>query len=134
VYQIQDGPRSGSQLLHRPLRYSEMQALFSPRLLALALDRHYRGDQALAVERDGKVIGAIWSAAEQRRSIVTGGYPCPSALGPVYYHPVVVQGEDIQQVALGVADGKSVVVSSRPLEGEEIRESHTFQADLWFHL
>jgi CelD/BcsL family acetyltransferase involved in cellulose biosynthesis len=134
VYQIQDEPQSGSQLLHRPLRYSEMQALFSPQLLALALDRHYRGDQALAVEREGSVIGAIWSAAEQRRSIVTGGYPCPSELGPVYYHPVVVQGGDIQQVALSVASGESVVVSPRPLKGEEIRESHTFQADLRFHL
>ena len=134
VHWIKDAGQPGPPLLKRPLRYSEMRALFSPRLLALALDRHYRGDQALAVEREGRLIAAIWRAAVHRRSIVTGGYLCPSELGPVYYHPVVVQGEDIQQVALGVASGESVVVSLRPLTGESVRESHAFRGDLWFRL
>jgi CelD/BcsL family acetyltransferase involved in cellulose biosynthesis len=132
VNHIYDAARSGPELVHRALRYSEMRALFSPRLLALALDRHYRGDRALAVEREGNVIGAIWRVAEQRRSVVTGGYSFPSDPGPVYYHPVGVEGEDIEQIALDLASGQAVVVCSRPLAGAGLREIHDFRGDLWF--
>jgi hypothetical protein len=132
VHRIQGVGQPKPRLLKRPLRYSEMRALFSPRLLALALDRHYRGDQTLAVEREGNVIAAVWKATSRRRSIVTGGRLCPTELGPVYYHPVVGKGEDIQQVALGVASEESVVVSPWPLMGEGISESYAFRGDLWF--
>jgi CelD/BcsL family acetyltransferase involved in cellulose biosynthesis len=123
-----------SRLVKRPLRYSEMRALFSPRLLALALDRHYRGDQTLAVLRDGKVVAAIWKAAPQRTSIVTGKHEFTGDPGPVYYHPVVAEGEDLQQLALGVVSGESVVVSPYPLADERAKESHVFHGDLWFRL
>jgi CelD/BcsL family acetyltransferase involved in cellulose biosynthesis len=132
VYLTDEDGQPASRLLKRPLRYFEMRALFSPRLLALAIDRHYRGDQALAVEREGKVIAAIWKAAPHRRSVVTGEYTFPADPGPVYYHPVVAEGEDIKQVATGVANEKSVVVSPRPLAGEGVRKIHTFTGDLWF--
>jgi hypothetical protein len=102
--------------------------------LDLALDRHYRGDETLAVEREGKVVAAIWKAAPQRASLVTGEYEFTADHGPVYYHPVVAEGEDIQQVALGVAGGKSVVVLPEPLANEKVKESHTFHRDLWFRL
>jgi CelD/BcsL family acetyltransferase involved in cellulose biosynthesis len=131
VYRIQGAPQSAPEFLHRPLRYAEMQALFSPRLLTLALDRHYRGDQALAVEREGSVIAAIWRAAPHRRSMATGGCMA-SEPESVYYHPVVAEGEDIQQVALRVASGESVVVSPWLLSGEGVSESHIFRGDLWF--
>jgi hypothetical protein len=52
----------------------------------------------------------------------------------VYYHPVVANGEDAQQVALGVASEESVLVSPRPLMGKGISESHAFRGDLWFRL
>jgi hypothetical protein len=132
VHRVQGVGQPKPRLLKRPLRYSEMRALFSPRLLALALDRHYRGDQSFALEREGKVIAAVWKATPHRRSIVTGGDRCPSELGPVYYHPVTANGEDIQQLALGVASEDSVVVSPWPLVGAGISERYAFPGDLWF--
>jgi CelD/BcsL family acetyltransferase involved in cellulose biosynthesis len=134
VHRVAGAGQREPRLVQQSLRYSEMRSLFSPRLLLLALDRHYRGDQALAVERDGNVIAAIWKAAPHRHSIVTGGYVLQSEPGPVYYHPVMAQGEDIQEVALGVAGGASVVVSPRPLSGKEVTECHAFRGDLWFRL
>jgi CelD/BcsL family acetyltransferase involved in cellulose biosynthesis len=134
VCRLRGTPQSAPELRQRPLRYSEMRALFSPRLLALALDRHYRGDQALAVERKGSVIGVIWVAAQHRRPIATGGFVSQSQPEPVYYHPIAAENEDIQEVALGMTSGESVVVSPRPLTGEGVSESHTFRGDLWFRL
>jgi hypothetical protein len=132
VYRIQAAAHSLPAHRLRPLQYSEMRALFSPRLLALALDRHYRGDQALAVEHQGGIIGAIWRAAQHRRSIISGGCMVPMEPGPIYYHPVASGGQDIEQVVLGVADEESVVVCPRPLGGASVREIHTFGGDLWF--
>jgi CelD/BcsL family acetyltransferase involved in cellulose biosynthesis len=131
IYRIKDAGRLEPRLLKRPLRYAEMRALFSPRLLALALDRHYRGDQALAVEREGKVIAAIWKAAPHRRSIVTSGYMFPSEPGSVYYHPVASEGEDSGRVVLGAISEEAIVVSPRPLVGAG-REIQKFRGDLRF--
>jgi CelD/BcsL family acetyltransferase involved in cellulose biosynthesis len=131
IYRIKDAGRLEPRLLKRPLRYSEMRVLFSPRLLALALDRHYRGDQALAVEREGNVIAAIWKAAPHRRSIVTSGYMCPSEPGAVYYHPVASEGEDTGQVVLGSVSEEAVVVCPRPLVGAGW-EIQNFRGDLRF--
>jgi len=102
--------------------------------LALALDRHYRGDQSFALEREGKVIAAVWKATPHRRFTVTGGNRYPTELAPVYYHPVLEKGEDVQQVALGLASEESVMVSPWPLIGEGISESYAFRGDLWFRL
>jgi CelD/BcsL family acetyltransferase involved in cellulose biosynthesis len=132
VYRIQAAAHSPLEHRLRPLRYSEMRAWFSPRLLALALDRHYRGDQALAVEHQGGMIGAIWRAAPQRRSIVSGGYVFPMEPGPIYYHPVAPVGQDIEPIVLGVAAEESVLVCPRPLGDASVREIHTFGGDLWF--
>jgi CelD/BcsL family acetyltransferase involved in cellulose biosynthesis len=132
VYRIIDAPHSPPGLLQRPLRFSEMRALFSPRLLALALDRHYRGDQGLAVERNGSMIGAIWMAAQHRRSIATGGFIHPSQPGPVYYHPVAAEGEDLEQIVLAVTGDQALVVCPSSLERAGLREIHTFLGDLRF--
>jgi CelD/BcsL family acetyltransferase involved in cellulose biosynthesis len=129
VYRIQNPPQPAQELLCRPLRYSEMRALFSPRLLALALDRHYRGDQALAVKRDGRIIGVIWVAAQHRRSIATGGFMSQSQPEPVYYHPVVAEDEGIEQVVLGVIAEEAVVVSPCHLVGPGFSEIHTFRRE-----
>jgi hypothetical protein len=109
-----------------------MRAWFSPRLLALALDRHYRGDEVLAVEREGRRIGAIWKAAPRRRSVVTGGLAFPE-LEPVFYHPLAAPGEDVKPLVLGVIGEKSVIALPGPLRGAEFEEVHSFRGDLWFH-
>jgi CelD/BcsL family acetyltransferase involved in cellulose biosynthesis len=132
VYRIESAQPPSSELVYRSLRYSEMRASFSPRLLALALDRHYRGDQALAVEREGHVIAAIWSAAQHRRSIVTGGFDFTSEPESVYYHPVALKGEAIEPIVLAVPKEQAVVVSHRQIAGVDVGKIHSFKGDLWF--
>lgn len=131
--------RAGSSGTPRPdlrlrrLEYSEMRALFSPRLLQLALERHYRGDQAMAVEREGRVLGAIWIAGSRRRPVVTGGRLDPSSQGSVYYHPVAVSPEGPHPVCLAVArELETLVVSPYRVACCGWRETHRFRGDARF--
>jgi CelD/BcsL family acetyltransferase involved in cellulose biosynthesis len=132
VCRVNSTPQPVREPRCRLLRYAEMRAMFSPQLLRLALDRHFRGDQALAVERQGGVVGAIWKVAQHRRPIVTGGYRFELEPSSVYYHPVASEDGDLEQVVLGVGTEEVVVVTPRPLAGTWASEIYTFRGDLWF--
>lgn len=66
----------------RPCSYTDMRAAFSPRLLALAIERGFRGDELLAVNG-----GYVWRAAPNRRAALLGDVAEPGKRD-VYYHPV----------------------------------------------
>jgi CelD/BcsL family acetyltransferase involved in cellulose biosynthesis/ribosomal protein S18 acetylase RimI-like enzyme len=126
------GERDPAGYRFRPLEYREMRTLFSPRLLALALERHYRGDRALAIERDGGALGAVWEAAPPRWSTVIGG-GLEGSDGSVYYHPVVAPGRSLAQVVPAFLGARRVVmVTSTRLSQTELREAFRFSADFRF--
>jgi CelD/BcsL family acetyltransferase involved in cellulose biosynthesis len=72
----------------RPGSYADMREAFSPRLLALAIERGFRGDELLAVEGTG---GFVWRAAPERRAVLLGETIDPGTRD-VYYHPVGAPG------------------------------------------
>lgn len=115
VYRVASGSRSPSRLSRR--RYGYMSDHLSPRLLELAIERSFRGDELLAAEDGAGLVGVVWRAAESRRSTVTGNADTVAGDEVVYYHPAVRTGESLEDFVLEVTAGERscVVVTSTAL-------------------
>jgi CelD/BcsL family acetyltransferase involved in cellulose biosynthesis len=99
----------------RTCSYRQMRELLSPRLLHLALERSFRGDQLLLVEAGNRLAGVVWLAAKARRSSLAGG-GADACTVEVYYHPVALPPgglADVVQHLAAAAPG--LVVTNAPL-------------------
>src|SRR5581483_5234092 len=136
VHRIACAPESELDVGVRPWTYGAMTGRLSPRLLALAADRNYRGDVLLAVQSRGHLVGVVWRAEGARRGRVTGGHDVPPE-APVYYHPIATRGRHVLDVVralsqvAGSAAGFVVVARSR-LAGERAQHLRSFRDDARF--
>src|SRR5262245_19314641 len=103
VHRVPAMPKARRPLAPRPLTFAEMTVLLSPRLLELAVDRSFRGDVPLVLDRGGERLGIVWRAAANRRGLVTGGAALPPDL-PVYYHPVADRTEALPYLLRALAE------------------------------
>lgn len=95
VLELPAAPSATASL--RSASYREMRELLSPRLLALALERNFRGDQLQVVEdRDG-IVGVVWQAASARRAEVAGRDPSGPEVA-VYYNPVAMPSSSLEHL------------------------------------
>jgi CelD/BcsL family acetyltransferase involved in cellulose biosynthesis len=113
VYELPISGGGGGEL--RPVSYREMRELLSPRLLRLALERSFRGDDLLVVDKAGSPLGVVWRAAPSRRSELAGS-AVNAAEHAVYYHPVAVAPATPERLVerLGAA-ATGLVVTNAPL-------------------
>jgi CelD/BcsL family acetyltransferase involved in cellulose biosynthesis len=113
--------------------YARMVRELSPRLLALAVDRNFRGDTLLAVSDGGRFLGLVWRAGSARRSVVAAGHEI-AATDPVYYHPIAVPGSDLETLvhALRRTSEGFVLVSEGHLPDGVATHLGTLPADLRF--
>src|SRR5205085_2300606 len=112
--------------------WGEMTRALSPRLLAHAAERSFRGDRLLALSRAGTLLGIVWQARDERRAVVTGGRDDGTAAA-VYYHPVAAgsaRTDDLVAALRGAVadDGPLVLVTPRRLAGDGVSLRHTFRA------
>ena len=131
VYRLAGGAGSGSVVLE-PCSYGSLVRHLSPRVLALAVDRCFRGDVALAVVRDERVLGIVWRAHGTRRHLVTGGQDVPPEEA-VYYDPVPAADTGLDEIidalaASAEAPREVIVVTPEPLAGPCARLVATFVA------
>lgn len=107
VYELAGDPDAAMSL--RPCSYGEMRRLLSPRLLTLALERGFRGDDLLIVEGKAVPAGVVWRAAARRRSALVGD-GLGTANDDVYYHPVPFPGGRTEDVVACVGASASGLV------------------------
>ena len=100
IYRLRATQGRGASM--RVCLFSEMQELLSPRLLSLALERGFRGDELLIVERDGARLGIVWKAQRSRGSALAGDFAHDNV--EVFYEPVACQGQRLESVVV-VLDG-----------------------------
>lgn len=114
VYQLPGGSGEGAFL--RPCSYSSMRDLLSPRLLSLAIERSFRGDELLIVARDSGALGIVWRAASDRRRTLAGDVAL-AADGDVHYHLVSLPEVAPEDVVCALADATAGMLVSprRPL-------------------
>jgi len=129
VYRLTDGTGT-RRVVCEPSSYASLSRYLSRPALALAVDRSFRGDVALAVVRDGRVLGVVWRAHGARRQLVTGGLELPPE-EVVYYDPVPVAGASLEEVvdalaASAEASREVIVVTPEPLAGAAARHVATF--------
>jgi len=133
VHSVESGAAAADAVVVRAWSFGELRDAASPRLLALAAERFYRGDPLLAVYRDDTLVGVVWRACPARRALVTHDHePLPSQ--PVYYHPLPVgSGLAVLVRTLAAIDGRSTIVTrAAALTGLPSRVEVRFVADLRF--
>jgi hypothetical protein len=94
---------SRSGLTMRPWRYRDLARRLSPRLLALAVERSFHGDEPLALFDGEALLGIAWRAGRGQEPPVTGDV----VLGDdeaVFYHPVPAPGRSNEDTARALAD------------------------------
>ena len=132
VHHLEPGaPAEG--IVVRAWSFGELCDALSPRLLALATERFYRGDPLLAVYRDETLVGVVWRASPARRALVTFGHePVPSE--PVYYQPLPVgRGLGVLVQALAATERGFTLVARVPrLADVGSRVEACFVGDLRF--
>jgi len=112
--------------------YATMRRWLSPRLLDLAVDRAFRGDELLMLRGGKRLVGIVWRASMSRRELVAGrAVPADAA---VYYQPVAAGGSDLDEVVRGLAAitrnaAPVIVVAGTPLAGPNTRSLGCFAAD-----
>lgn len=133
-YRIQPDPET-SRFVFRRWRYGQMKQQLSPRLLALALERHFRGDEMVAVEDEEGLLGVAWRACASRRRLVTRDEALDQSSEAIWYQPVPAEGRALQALVSALSEGAPyIVVSNRMLsQHERLRAFGRFSADLSFN-
>jgi CelD/BcsL family acetyltransferase involved in cellulose biosynthesis len=110
VYRVDSPGSSPFPLVHESYKYWEEH--LSPRLLNLALERHFRGDDLLVAPGDAAPLAVVWRAATARHKVVTGTVTATQHGEAVFYHPVVAAGPTLEDfVANLAASGPYVIVT-----------------------
>ncbi len=114
--------------------YEEMNRCLSPRLLELALDRNFRGDELVAVRDGDRLIGVAWRACTARRALIASDEAITKSKEVIWYHPVAAEGIHLETLVLALGkEASCIVVSGRALEsGDRIQQLGRFPADLAF--
>ncbi|MDP2307598.1 MAG: GNAT family N-acetyltransferase [Pseudomonadota bacterium] len=138
VYRVAAANTADAHVSHRTLSYEEMSRRLSPRLLDLAMDRGFRGDELVALSEDERPVGVAWRASAGRHALVTGGLEVPAKV-PVFYHPVATADRDLAsllRVIPRLADGaaEALVVTPRLLPELAPSPLHSFAADHRFQV
>ena len=129
VYRVNPLSKEGIRTARWSFR--DMRERLSPRLLEIAIERSFRGDELVVVSDGGAVTGVVWMASGGRRVRVLGGGTDVSAEEPVYYHPIPVDQASPEDLVSTLTQGQPyVVVTPIPLVGREgIRLLNEFVAD-----
>lgn len=97
------------------LAFREMEALLSRRLLQIALDRNFRGDEMVQIVGPGGSLGVAWRAAGRRRKVVSGGHAASDPAVHVFYHPLPIRGPMVGLVTTLGEGEPCFVVGREPL-------------------
>lgn len=120
VYELAEPSSAVGSLRSCP--YRQMRELLSPRLLRLALERSFRGDELLLVEAGNQLAGVVWLAATARRSSLAGD-GAEASNAEVYYHPVASAPGRLADVVQHVAAAaRGFVVTNAPLSASYVIE------------
>lgn len=117
----------------RACPYRQMRELLSPRLLRLALERRFRGDELLLVEAGNRLAGVVWLAAKPRRSLLAGD-GAGACGAEVYYHPIALAPGRLADVVQHLAAAtRGLVVTNAPLTAPHAieRGRHAPAPDTW---
>ncbi len=131
VYRVDppSAPAGAGEL--RPLQFAEMERALSPRLVGLAVDRNFHGDDLLGLHRGSEVLGVVWRAGEKRREEVCGAHLPPGWTSDVYYQPVAATGDRLMSLVTALAEqDAAIVVTTGELEHVRTTKLGEFSAGL----
>ena len=124
--------RAPSAISARPWRYRELVRRLSPRLLTLAVERAFRGDESVALTDGDKLLGVAWRAGGEQVAMVSGGIALDRD-DTLFYHPVPAPGSTLHELASAMADvaapSAAVVVARQRLSERVATELGSFVAD-----
>ena len=110
LYRISSGKAGGNAL--RRATYGDMRQILSPKLLTLAVERSFRGDELHLVEGLEGLAGVVWLALGTRRQLVLEGLSEPREGEAVYYHPIAVEKLALPAFLMELPAERSFVVAS----------------------
>jgi len=103
------------------LGFWEMERRFSPRLLALAVERRYRGDRAFVVSAGGSELGVAWLAGPARLAAMVAAAPDVRAPREAWYGLIPVDRHPIGALADALARARILIASVDPLPSARFR-------------
>lgn len=129
VYRIAGGAASGAHFV--AASYGDMRRHLSPRMLALAVERSFRGDELLMTENERGLVGVVWRASGDRRELVLAGHGRRDTEEQVYYQPTSAAGFAPERLVERLTgQHPCLVVSAQPLKSTaEMTYVCNFDAD-----
>ena len=103
------------------LGFWEMEERFSARLLALAVERRYRGDRAFVISVLGTELGVAWLAGPARLAAMVAAVPVERAPREAWYGLIPIDHHPISELADALARPRTLIASVDPLPAERFR-------------
>lgn len=105
-------PASATRVRVRRGTYGDIRDVVSPRLLALALERSFRGDELVVVEDQDGIAGVAWRAAASHRERILGQPATAQPDLPAYFHPVAHERLGLAALVAALAQPEGCVVAA----------------------
>ncbi len=98
-----------------------MERRFSARLLALAVERRYRGDRAFMISVLGTELGVAWLAGPARLAAMVAAVPVERVPREGWYGLIPVDHHPIDELADAISQPRMLIASVDPLPAARFR-------------